>query len=95
MRYIERIHGYHPGQYGLRIGRFAVQVTGNGSGAPLFDDAWLVTEDGRRFGGKCMSLVRRRNRHGERESGRALFVGWRQVFSPANAQAQAAMETRA
>lgn len=70
--------GYHPGQHGVRFGRLVLHVIGNGEGAPLVDDAWLTTDDGRRFGGKCLSLVLRRNQFGERLGGFALFVGWRQ-----------------
>lgn len=98
MRYIERVHGYHPGEQGLRIGRLVVQVSSNACGAPLLDHAWLTTGDGRRFGGRCLSLVRRRNRHGERESGRALFFGWRKpslgtASVPATATLGPGMET--
>lgn len=72
------MRGHHRGDHGARLGRLVVHVIRNCEGAPLVDDAWLATEDGRRFGGKCLSLVLRRNRHGERLGGVALFVGWRQ-----------------
>lgn len=84
---IERMKGHRRGQHGLRLGRVVVHVIGNGSGAPLVDDAWLMTEDGRRFGGKCLSLVRRRDSYGDRLDGCALFFGWRQRTARAVATA--------
>lgn len=64
---------------GIRLGRLVVKLCTNGAGAPLVDDAWTrgVRDDGGEWesGGKAISLVRARNKYGERLPGRAVYVG--------------------
>lgn len=80
MALVEKLRQSKRWQWGLRVGRLVVQLTSNGSGAPLVDDAWTVVDPkgrGERYRGKELSLVIRRDEHGERPPGPALFVGWR------------------
>lgn len=92
MKGIERMRGYRKGQHGVRFGRLVLHVISNGSGAPLVDDAWLTTDDGRRFNGKCLSLVLRRDHFGDRLDGCALFIGWRQRARTGDLVAYGGME---
>lgn len=59
------------------FGRLIVTWCRNGEGAPLLDDCYVTDAEGRRYTGKALSLVRKRNRYGERLRGPALVVGWR------------------
>lgn len=83
MKLIEWMRGYHRAERGVRVGRLMLHTIANSPGAPLLDQAWVTTEDGRRWSGRCLSLVWRRNRHGERVAGYGVFFGWRMSHGPA------------
>lgn len=63
---------------GYTIGRLLLTTCNQGGGAPVIDRATSTTEDGRCFEGRAILLTPwRRNRHGEAEPQRALFIGTR------------------
>lgn len=62
---------------GYRWWKLIVTWCRNGAGAPLVDDAFVNDREGNRYAAKAVSLVRRRNEHGERVPGPAFVIGWR------------------
>jgi hypothetical protein len=64
---------------GIVLGRVVVGMCGQGTGAPLVDDAFMTGTPEKdaewKAHGKVISLQRERNEYGERRSGPGLFIG--------------------